>query len=143
MSDVSCSYSIYAYSHTVLGTIVEGPSSVTYIPGLTPLPIELKCNCTGVVLWRVNKRLFTPIQITKGILPGHNLSGKNILVNSPVNNTEYICLTPSFTTGLHDIYSDPAYIVFAGKTFSCVAIYVSIDDTKIFQFKKGNRDQKV
>ena len=75
------------------GTIVEGPQNVTYLPGQTPLPIELTCNVTeGVVSWRVNGRGYILSAISDGVLPGHNRTGINILVNSPVNNTEYICV---------------------------------------------------
>ena len=102
---------------SVLGTIVEGPSNVTYIPGLTPLPIELICNCTGAILWRINNILY---DLAYGVPPGHSSIGTNILVNSPVNNTKYICISPTYDGALHDVYSDPAYIVIAGKRFSHV-----------------------
>ena len=29
------------------GAITEGPSNITYVPYLTPLPIKLICNVTG------------------------------------------------------------------------------------------------
>ena len=62
-------YLRYVYVHHVLmfvhvhatllivGTIIEGPSNVTYIPGKIPLPIdsELICNITDAfITWRVN-----------------------------------------------------------------------------------------
>ena len=118
------SYSIYTCLHTVLGTIVEGPSSVTYIPGLTPLPIEMRCNCTGYITWKINKLLYLLSLISIGVVPGHSHNGTNILVNSPVNNTEYICVSPSNTAALNDVCSDPAYIVIAGETLSCVRMYL-------------------
>ena len=83
------------------GSIIEGPRDVTYLPGLTPLPIELTCNVTGVASWRVN-----------GALPGHSRAGASILINSPVNNTEYICVSQ---TNYGDTISDPAYIIIAGN----------------------------
>ena len=52
------------------GIIFEGPSDVTYIPGLTPLPIELTCNVSGIALWRVNGTTFTLSSISNGALPG-------------------------------------------------------------------------
>ena len=94
-----------------VGTIIEGPSDVTYIPGLTPLPIELTCNVTGVAIWRVNGVFFTLSDLTNGALPGHSRTGTNILVNSPVNNTEYICV--SLRNGV-ETRSDPAYIIIVG-----------------------------
>ena len=91
---------------------------------MTPLPIEMRCNCTGYVTWKINKILYLLSLITIGVLPGHKRNGTNILVYSPVNNTEYICVSPSNTAALNDVYSDPAYIVIAGETLSHVHIYI-------------------
>ena len=93
-------------------TIIEGPSDVTYIPGLTPLPIELTCNVTGFPVWRINGTTYTLNSLGNGELQGHSRNGANILVNSPVNNTEYICVS---STVFGDVSSDPAYIIIAGK----------------------------
>ena len=71
-------------------------------------------------MWRINKKLYFIYFISNGILPGHNSSGTTILVNSPVNNTEYICVSPSNNPALNDVSSDPAYIVIAGETLSHV-----------------------
>ena len=94
------------------GTIIEGPTNVTYLPGLTPLPIELTCNVTGVAAWRVNDTFYTLGELANGALPGHSRTGTNILVNSPVNNTEYICVSQ---TSDSDASSDSAYIIIAGE----------------------------
>ena len=94
------------------GTIIEGPSNVTYLPGLTPLPIELTCNVTGVAAWSVNGTDYSLTGLTNGALPGHSRTGTNILVNSPVNNTEYICVS---LTNDGETRSDPAYIIIAGN----------------------------
>ena len=93
-------------------TIIEGPSNVTHLPGLTPLPIELTCNVTGVALWRVNGTANTLSGLANGALPGHSHSGTNILINSPVNNTEYICVSLTNDGGT---ISEPAYIIIAGE----------------------------
>ena len=93
------------------GTIIEGPSNVTYLPGVTPLPVELICNVTGVAAWRVNGTHYTRNQLANGRLPGHNRTGTNMLVNSPVNNTEYICVSQ---TNEGETGSDPAYIIIGG-----------------------------
>ena len=92
------------------GPILEGPSNITYIPGLTPLPIELICNVTLVPVWIVNGTIYLLSQLTNGLLPRHSRRGLNILVNIPVNNTEYICVST-----INSIYalSDPAYITIA------------------------------
>ena len=79
---------------------------------MTPLPIELTCNVTGVALWNVNGTDYRLSSLTNGELPGHSRNGTNILVNSPVNNTEYICTSQ---TNDGDFSSDPAYIVIAGE----------------------------
>ena len=94
------------------GIIFEGPSNVTYLPGVTPLPIELTCNVTGVTIWSVSGSSYTLGELTNGRLPGHNRNGTNILVNSPVNNTEYTCIS---LTNDGAVLSDPAYIIIAGE----------------------------
>ena len=45
-------------------------------------------------------------------MPGHSATGTNILVNNPVNNTEYICASAERGGGVE---SDPAHIVIAGE----------------------------
>ena len=92
--------------------MIVGPSSVTYLPGLTSLPIVLTCNVAGVATWTVNDIDYTLDNLTDGELPGHSLDGTNILVLSPVNNTEYICVS---LTNDGKTRSDPAYIIIAGK----------------------------
>lgn len=72
----------------------------------------MTCNTTGSLLWRINGTLYTLSQLGSGMLPGHNRTGTTLLVNSPVNNTEYICVV---NTNNGDITSDPAYIIIAGK----------------------------
>ena len=98
----------------MLGSIIEGPSNVTYLPGLTPLPIELTCTVTGVAAWRVNDTSYILSDLTNGALPGHSRTGTNILVDSPVNNTEYICVSQ---TNDGETSSDPAYIIIAGECY--------------------------
>ena len=91
---------------------MEGPSNATYLPVLTPLPIELTCNVTGVATWRVNDTDYTLTSLANEALPGHSRNGTNILVNSPLNNTEYICVSQ---TNDGETRSDPAYIIIAGE----------------------------
>ena len=96
------------------GNVIEGPSDVTYLPGLTPLPIELTCIVNGVVTaWRVNGTSYTRGQLTGGTLPGHSRAGGNILVNIPENNTEYVCVFIDNDNTEGD--SDPAHVIIAGK----------------------------
>ena len=112
-------------------TIIEGPSNFTYFPDHTPLPIELSCNVTGLVVWQVDLSYYTLSNLQDGELPGHNRTDPpvtNILINNPINNTEYICLSVTESV----IRSMPAYIYFAGEltttvypcVINCVATYL-------------------
>ena len=94
---------------------------------MTPLPIELTCSVTGVATWRVDGSDYTLTRLTNGALPGHNRTGTNILVNSPVNNTEYICVSQ---TNDGETSSDPAYIIIAGER-SCVNTYTCMYACKL------------
>ena len=90
-----------------IGTTIQSPSNVTYLPGVTPLPIELTCDVTAVVVWRVNSTNHLISDIMNGMLQGHNIIGTNILIITPVNNTKYVC-----RNGTND--GDPYYISVAG-----------------------------
>ena len=114
-------YIIATFILYIIGIIVEGPQNVTYLPGQTPLPIELTCIATeGVVSWRVNGTDHTLSTISVGELPGHNVTGTNILVNSPVNNTEYVCVS---SNGNSVTLSDPAYIITPGE-YNYIYLYI-------------------
>ena len=94
------------------GAIVEGPQNVTYFPGQGN--IELKCNVTaGVPLWMVNGTTFTLNELSDGELPGHNRTGANIIIETPVNNTKYVCES-LLSTDL-TIQSTPAFVYIAGE----------------------------
>ena len=41
-----------------------------------------------------------------------------------MNNTEYICVSPTFDAAVNSTYSDPAYIFIAGETLSRVCTYL-------------------
>ena len=106
-------HDLYHY-YNCTGIIIEGPSNVTYRPGLTSLPIELTCDVTGVVIgWIVNGTDRLLASLTNGALPGHNVTGTNILVNSPANNTKYICVF--LNDDGNQITSDTAHVFVAGK----------------------------
>ena len=92
------------YTGTV---IIEGPSNVTYLPGLIPLPIELTCIVTGLAAWSINGVAYLLTSLINGVVPGHDVTGTNILVYNPVNNTEYVCI--SYTND-SETRSVPAYI---------------------------------
>ena len=91
--------------------IIEGPQTVIYFPGQGP--IELVCNATeGLILWEVNGVRFLLFELRDGDLPNHSVNGTNIVINIPVNNTEYICIIPTTIDNL--IRSDPAFVYVAG-----------------------------
>ena len=108
----------YILFYNCTGTIIEGLSNVIYYPNLTSLPIELICNVTGVVtVWRVNGTSYTRNDLTNGRLPGHSRTGANILVNSPVNNTEYICVF--LDDDDNEVNTDPILLIIAGEYNKC------------------------
>ena len=48
--------------------IIESPTSVSCVPGLTPLLIELTCIVSGVSVWRANGKIYiTLTDLTNGI----------------------------------------------------------------------------
>ena len=101
----------------------HGPSNFTYLPNVTLLPINLTCNVTGVVTWRINGTFYIPTNYINGTLPGHHRAGTNLLIDSPVNNTEYICVSMNNYSVL---ISDPAWIIIAGE-YLHVICYVILE----------------
>jgi len=102
----------YNYVHIYVGAIIEGPKNTTYFPGQGN--IILTCNVTaGVPLWMVNGTTFTLRELSVGELPGHNRIGANIVIETPVNNTEYVC--ESLITTDNTIRSKAALVYVAGK----------------------------
>ena len=91
--------------------IIEGPQTIIYFPGQGP--IELVCNATEgpIILWEVNNGSFSLPRLRNGELENHAANGTNIVINVPVNNTEYICTA---TTNDNAISSDPAFVYIAG-----------------------------
>ena len=99
------------------GVVIEGPSNVTYFPGITPLPIEMTCNIsTGTEkLWTINNSYWLYNELYEGRLPGHSLSETdNILINSPVNNTKYTCVSYAYEEE-YEYFSYPGYVIVAGE----------------------------
>ena len=81
-----------------------------YFPGQGN--IELKCNVTGIPLWMVNGTTFKLSELSDGELPGHNRTGANIIIESPVNNTKYVCESLFLD---HTIQSEAAFVYIAGE----------------------------
>ena len=120
-------YSMYVYVALIYDTkhvgttTVEEPGVVIYHPGVTILPIELTCDASPGVAWLVNDTSYIIIQLQNGNLPGHNVSGRNILITSiPMNNSRYVCSDGK-------IYGAVYLIVVSGEyanLFVCVYIHV-------------------
>ena len=99
------------------GAVIEGPSNVTYHPGITPLPIEITCNVSigTVKLWMINSSYWLFKQVFEGRLPGHRLNETaNILISSPVNNTKYTCVSYAYQDEI-EFFSYPGYVIIAGE----------------------------
>ena len=90
----------------------HGPSNFTYLPNITLLPINLTCIDTGVVTWRINGTFYIPTNRINGTLSGHHHVEANLSIDSPVNNTEYICVSMN---NYSVIISNPAWIIIAGE----------------------------
>ena len=95
------------------------------------LPIEMICNVTGFLTWDVtingSKHEFTPNALATGLLVGHGINADdNILINVPVNNSRYVCIS---NEGQVATLSDPAFLYIAGKynlhtcIISCLNLY--------------------
>ena len=102
---------------STVGIIIEGPSTVIYFPGQTMLSIEMMCNVTGVLTWEVTingtEKEFTLNALLIGRLAGHGVNADdNILINVPMNNSRYICVSNIVSQRL---LSDPAFLYIAGK----------------------------
>jgi len=111
----------YTNIHTYIGTIVQSPSNVTYLPGVTPLPIELTCDVTAGVGWIVvNNGIsngFFLSDLANGLLLGHNVSGVNIVINDiPINNTQYTCSDGLNNGGTYYIFVAGEYVDFSTVT---------------------------
>ena len=74
-------------------------------------------------MWRVNGTDYTLTGLTNGALLGHNRIGTNTLVNRPVNNTEYICVSQ---TNDGETSSDPAYIIIIAGEYNKCHIFVRL-----------------
>ena len=83
-----------------------------YFSGQTPLPIEMVCNVTLIPSWRVNGTDYLIGTIAGGNLQGHSRVGTNILINQPLNSTEYVCVESNSTNIVAT--SEPANLYFAG-----------------------------
>ena len=53
-------------------------------------------------------------ELQDGYLPGHNVTGSNITVSTPMNGTKYVCVIPLIPPN-PTVMSDPAFLYIAGK----------------------------
>ena len=95
-------------------TATDGSNAVIYFPGQGP--IELACNAEGPVagatLWSVNGTRYLLHFLINGGLQNHNVSGTSIVINAPVNNTEYIC---GIVTSDLIMLGDSIFVYLAGE----------------------------
>lgn len=61
----------------------------------------------------INGTTFTLNELARGELPGHNRDGTNIVIEAPVNNTQYVC--ESLISTNHSIQSVAAFVYIAGE----------------------------
>ena len=97
-----------------IGAVIEGPSDVIYFPNQGP--VELTCIISeGSTGWRLNgDRIYTLTEIRNGNLTGHSLNGTTFVINIPINNTEYNCVS---IRDAGNIISDPAFLYIAGRFY--------------------------
>jgi len=104
------------------GAIIQGPSDVIYFPGQDP--VQLTCEISeGATGWSVDDSPTVSLSdIERGGLPGHSRNGTSIVVDIPVNNTEYVCVA-IIDDG--NVRSDPAFLYIAGE-FIIIQFYSSM-----------------
>ena len=106
---------MYVLLYTVANA-QRGPGTVIVHP--TGQDVELLCNVTGgTATWKINGTTFTIAQLFNGALTGHNISGRNIIVenimmNDGRNGTVHICVVPQIPPP--DIESDPIFLYIVG-----------------------------
>ena len=110
------------HAHTA-GTINQGPSNVTFISGRTSLPIVLTCNVTGFASWIVNGTPYFTSQLLAGLVDGHSANEADIVINIPMNDTEYICVSNTQSAAVN---SSSAFLYIAGKFVHCLTLYTYV-----------------
>ena len=85
-------------------TTVMQPSVVVYYPGAA-INFELTCDINAGAAWVVNGDAYLLNSLRNGGLPGHNASGKNILImNNLMNNSQYYCSNGETDGGIYRIF---------------------------------------
>jgi len=93
------------------GAVIQGPSHLIYFPGQDP--VQLTCEVSeGSTAWSVNDGTAVSLgDIDLGGLPGHSRNGTSLVVDTPVNNTKYQCVS---IRDAGNVMSDPAFLYIAG-----------------------------
>ena len=97
--------------HTHAGAVIRSPSHVIYFPGQDPVQIncEISQGSTG---WSVNGLPAVSLSgVDGGGIPGHSRNGTSLVVDTPVNNTEYVCVS---IRDQGNVESDPVFLFIAG-----------------------------
>ena len=67
-----------------------------------------------VIAWEIDGMRYGLDELFAGDLPGHNVSGGNLTVSTPVHGTKYVCVIPQ-TPPAPSIMSDPAFLYVSGQ----------------------------
>ena len=107
-------YQSFKASLISIGTpVILSPSEVIYRPGEGSVELVCVRNTTaGSTAWRVNGSAVTAPSDIAALFPGHGVSGVNLVINDPSNNTEYICV--SVVDNMNNTDSEPVYLYIAG-----------------------------
>ena len=120
---------------------IIAPSTVILFPGEISAQFLCLINPSVIpVSWEVNGRRYGLNEIFDGDLPGHNVSGSNLTVSSPMNGTKYVCVIPATPPAL-PTFSDPAFLYIAGKLYDiliCFALVQIFEESKFYCFHVSN-----
>ena len=110
------------------------PTTVILFPGEPSAQFLCQVNPSLLtVSWEVNGMRYVLDQIFGGELPGHNVSGSNLTVSSPMNGTKYVCLIPA-TPPARPILSDPGFLYIAGELHQYYMFCSSASFSKVINF---------
>ena len=115
---ILCLCIIYVLS--ILVSAQGDPGVVIAYPGQdVEIPCSINITDGTFTSWMVNGALYTLAQIFNGELAGHNISGRNIVVENIITNdvrngTEYRCIVLQIPP-TPDIISEPIFLYIAGE----------------------------
>ena len=106
----------------------EDPGVVIAYPGQdAEIPCSINITDGTFASWMVNGTHYTLAQLFTGQLVGHNISGRNIVVENIITNdvrngTEYRCIVSQIPP-TPDIISEPIFLHVAGELSSKLYSY--------------------